>query len=166
MKAVGNEDEIKKSVDYKFIDMYPIFPTVDLKTESIYEENSCIGWYSNIEEELKRKLNNPFKFIHTIFDINDNKFNVDEDESTLIMFAFGYAHAQVTIVSLISTNRFFTSMLLIKVTKKPYISLTTLPNGDLASGSWDNTIKIWNLNNACLTYYQCLFPYIIEYDGQ
>jgi len=107
LKAIGNEDDVKKSVDYKFIDMYPIFPTVDLKTESIYEDNSCIGWYSNIEEELKRKLNNPFKFIHTIFHINDNKFNIEEDVSRLIMFAFGYAHAQVKINKEVSFLSFF-----------------------------------------------------------
>ena len=95
LKAIGDENEIKKSVDYKFIDMYPIFPTVDLLTEAIYEDRNCIGWYSNIEEDLKRKLNNPFKFIHTIFHINDDKHSLDQDVSRLIMYAFGYAHAQV-----------------------------------------------------------------------
>ena len=94
LKQVGNEEEIKKTIDYKFIDMYPIFPTVDLSTASIYEDKSCTGWYSNADEELKKKFNNPFKFIHTIFNINDNKFSVDNDVSRLIMFAFGYAHAQ------------------------------------------------------------------------
>jgi len=30
------------------------------------------------------------------------------------------------------------------------VALITLPNGDLVSGSWDNTIKIWNPNDGTL----------------
>jgi WD40 repeat protein len=31
-------------------------------------------------------------------------------------------------------------------------TLAALPNGNLASGSWDNTVKIWNTNTGSLVY--------------
>jgi WD40 repeat protein len=31
-------------------------------------------------------------------------------------------------------------------------TLATLPNGNLASGSWDSTIKIWNPSTGSLVY--------------
>jgi len=32
------------------------------------------------------------------------------------------------------------------------LSIATLPNGNLASGSWDKTVKIWNPNTGSLVY--------------
>ena len=86
INPIGSKDDIKKTVDYKFIEMYPIFPTVDLLTENIFYDNNCIGW--------SEKIHNPFKYVHTIFHINDDSFDTNTDLARLIMFAFGYAHAQ------------------------------------------------------------------------
>jgi hypothetical protein len=68
--------------------MYPIFPTVDLKEENIY----------NLEEPhilcLKNQSLSHNERIHTLIHLNDDNFDTERDISRLIMFAFGSAHAQ------------------------------------------------------------------------
>lgn len=86
LNQVANNELIEKTRDYKLINMFPIFPTIDLKTEHVYQDENSIGWSTNIA--------NPYKNLHTIFHINDDQFNLNADVARLIMFAFGYAYAQ------------------------------------------------------------------------
>ena len=40
LSTLADQNEISKSVDHTFLDMYPIFPTIDLKDEHIYNLDS------------------------------------------------------------------------------------------------------------------------------
>ena len=66
--------------------MYPIFPTVDLIDEHVYDLNeNSIGW----KETAMAKFSN----IHTFFHANDDQLGDEANVARLVMFAFGYAHA-------------------------------------------------------------------------
>jgi hypothetical protein len=84
---VADSAAIDKTKEYNFVDMYPIFPTIDLKEEQIYY---------NEDDLLKSNSPNIFNknLINTIFHINDDEFSNEADISRLVMFAFGSAHAQ------------------------------------------------------------------------
>ena len=73
-----------------FIDMYPIFPTIDLKEEHIYKPDlNTIGL----------KLNNcPIENVHTFFHIYDDQLSDQINTSRLIMFAFGHAYAKTKLL--------------------------------------------------------------------
>lgn len=88
---ISEQNEIAETENFKFIDMYPIFPTVDLKDENVYDLNKPhqIGLNNNLDLE---------NHIHTIFHINNDNFSTSKDISRLIMFAFGSAHAQSQIL--------------------------------------------------------------------
>ena len=72
--------------------MYPIFPTIDLKDEHVYDAQNpyLIGF------NTPRILAN--SSIQTIFNINDDELSRDLEVSRLIMFAFGTAFAQAQIL--------------------------------------------------------------------
>ena len=77
---------MSSSRQHKFIDMYPIFPTVDLIDEHVYDLNeNSIGW----KETAMAKFSN----IHTFFHANDDQLGDEANVARLVMFAFGYAHA-------------------------------------------------------------------------
>ena len=66
--------------------MYPIFPTVDLTDEHVYDlDQNSIGW----KETTMAKFSN----IHTFFHANDDQLSDEANVARLVMFAFGYAHA-------------------------------------------------------------------------
>ena len=93
LDPVGEKKTIDETRDYKFVDMYPIFPTIDLKEEHIYDKDTLhsIGFRST--DVFKEALYYP----NTIFHINDDEMPNETDVSRLIMFAFGtaYAHSQI-----------------------------------------------------------------------
>ena len=84
---VADQEEIKQTVDYEFIDMYPIFPTIDLKDERVYnlDESSTVGWR---DERFQ------FSNVHTFFHANEDNISNEAEISRLIMYAFGYCYAQ------------------------------------------------------------------------
>lgn len=85
LPAIASEEEINQTEEHKFLDMYPLFPTIDLKEENIYDLNKpfILGHDG--------QLNN---HVQTIFHINEDNFSNESDLSRLIMFAFGTAYAQ------------------------------------------------------------------------
>ena len=72
--------------------MYPIFPTIDLKEENVYDlkEPTQIGLKSD-------HINH--KHIQTFFHINDDELKEEQEVTRLIMFAFGNAYAQAQILN-------------------------------------------------------------------
>jgi hypothetical protein len=77
---------VMQSVDHQFVDMFPIFPTIDLKNEKIYRsyEKTTIG--------LKLKVDS--YNLHTFFHINDNTLDPEVNGSRLIAFTFASAYAK------------------------------------------------------------------------
>lgn len=95
---VADENEINRSVDHPFIDMYPIFPTIDLKDEHVYKHDfHTIG--------LQVNNNSLIDNVHTFFHIYDDKLSDEINTCRLIMFAFGHAHAKS---KLLQQNKVFT----------------------------------------------------------
>ena len=72
--------------------MYPIFPTIDLKEENVYDlkEPTQIGLKS---DHIKHNL------IQTFFHINDDELKDEQEVTRLIMFAFGNAYAQAQLLN-------------------------------------------------------------------
>jgi hypothetical protein len=64
--------------------MYPIFPTVDLKEENIYD----------LAKPHVSGLSATSRNVHTFVHLNDDDFTIEEDLSRLMMFAFGCAYGQ------------------------------------------------------------------------
>lgn len=72
--------------------MYPIFPTIDLKEENVYDlkESTQIGLKT---DHIKHN------HIQTFFHINDDELKDEQEVTRLIMFAFGNAYAQAQILN-------------------------------------------------------------------
>jgi hypothetical protein len=81
---VANESRVSDTQTHTFIDMYPIFPTVDLKDENVYD----------LERPHVTGMQPGQSHIHTFIHLNDDEFNNEHDLSRLLMFAFGTAYAQ------------------------------------------------------------------------
>lgn len=84
LAPVASSDEVEKTREHTFIDMYPVFPTVDLKDENVYDTS-------------KPYVNGlPYKsdHVHTFVHLNEDEFTVEEDLARLVMFAFGCAYGQ------------------------------------------------------------------------
>lgn len=64
--------------------MYPIFPTVDLREENIYD----------LAKPYVSGLSATSGNVHTFVHLNDDDFTIEEDLSRLMMFAFGCAYGQ------------------------------------------------------------------------
>ncbi len=84
LKPVVDQAGIKESGDYSFVNMYPVFPTIDLVDEHVYVrgENTfgvARGGHSNL---------------HTIFHVNEDNLNDEANISRMLMFTFGAAIAQ------------------------------------------------------------------------
>ena len=105
-QAIATKSEIDETSDYQFIDMYPIFPTVDLKDENIYkrDEPNLVGWKLPI---YKTPTN-----LHTFFHINDDNLTAEQEISRLIMFTFANAYLQS--VYLRETQVFFALIIMKK----------------------------------------------------
>ncbi len=72
--------------------MYPIYPTVDLNDQHIYDLNeNTIGWK---EDSKITKFSN----VHTFFHANNDQISDEANVARLIMFAFGYACAKSKIL--------------------------------------------------------------------
>ena len=66
--------------------MYPVFPTIDLRDEHVYQpDENTFGM---------NKFDSGFKNLHTIFHVNEDQLSDEENTSRLLMFAFGAAIAQ------------------------------------------------------------------------
>ena len=93
LKAIADAKAVQETLAYKFIDMYPIFPTVDLKEENVYnlDEMPTVGWRSDLPSPA-------FPNLHTLFHINDDEMSTEADTARLITFAFGSAYAQSRIL--------------------------------------------------------------------
>ncbi|RNA29386.1 39S ribosomal mitochondrial [Brachionus plicatilis] len=84
--------DLEKTSAYEFINMYPIFPTIDLKDQHIYNlEKNCLI-------DNRSDLNG--KIVQTIININDDDFTNEQDVSRLIMLLFGTAYAQANMMKL------------------------------------------------------------------
>ncbi|CAF0708667.1 unnamed protein product [Brachionus calyciflorus] len=96
LPQIASNDDIEKTRDYKFINMYPIFPTIDLKEQFVYDLNkpNLIDNRSNINNKL----------IHTVINLNDDSFTNEQDISRLVMMTFGTAYAQANLLKL-KTNQ-------------------------------------------------------------
>ena len=81
LTSIADANEIINSSEYQFVDMYPIFPTIDLKDEHVYKTNANV---IGIDE-----MN-----LHTFFHIDDDKLTDEINTSRLIMFSFGQAFAK------------------------------------------------------------------------
>lgn len=92
LSQVSSNEEIEKTNEYEFIDMFPIFPTIDLKDQHIYNlDKRCL---------IDNRSNLNGKVIQTIININDDDFTTEQDISRLIMTLFGTAYAQVDMLKL------------------------------------------------------------------
>ncbi len=100
LSPIADQKEINNSIDHMFIDMYPIFPTIDLKDEHIYKLDSQL---------IGLKNDSSLSNIHTFFHIDDDKQSDEVITSRLIMFAFGYAHARCKIFQKVIFLAFFFS---------------------------------------------------------
>lgn len=78
------QSQVDSTENHKFVDMFPIFPTIDLLQENIYDSN---------ENTVGLKGLNKFNNLHTFFHVNEDQ-NDEVNVSRLIMFAFGAAVAQ------------------------------------------------------------------------
>lgn len=88
LKPLADSTEIQQTLDHKFVDMYPVFPTIDLLDEHVYDLNtSTFGWRHD-------QPVNKFSNLHTFFHVNDDQLNDKDNVSRLMAFAFGAAIAQ------------------------------------------------------------------------
>jgi hypothetical protein len=99
LPAIANEAEVSATVDHKFIDMYPIFPTIDLKDEHVYnlQEPHLVGFRQKTAGGVQEN-------VHTVYHINNDNLPNETDISRLIMFAFGTAYAQAQLLKQNNVN--------------------------------------------------------------
>jgi hypothetical protein len=92
LAPVASASIIEETKNFNFVDMYPIFPTIDLKDEHIYDTTKphLLGFESS--QILKTN------FVNTIFHVNNEELTSEMDAAKLIMFAFGTAYAQSQIL--------------------------------------------------------------------
>ena len=86
LSPLANIEQITNTVNYQFIDMFPIFPTIDLRDEHVYDATeNTVGWRHGV-------ANAPA--LHTFFHVNDDQLSDEDNVSKLMVFAFGAAVAQ------------------------------------------------------------------------
>lgn len=86
LKPIADEKTVQDTAQYNLKEMYPIFPTIDLKEEHIYDLNKPLVF--GVNRNMSQNLT------HTFVHLNNDNFQVEQDVSRLIMFAFGIAYAQ------------------------------------------------------------------------
>lgn len=93
--AVADAAQIDETVQHQFVDMYPIFPTVDLKEENVYDLSSphIVG----MKKEQAGRVE-ATRHLHTLVHLNADELPTETDMSRLIMFAFGGAYAQAKLL--------------------------------------------------------------------
>ncbi|CAF3734460.1 unnamed protein product [Rotaria socialis] len=83
-----NGHYVMQANDYQFLDMYPIYPTIDLPSEQLYQNGDEQGWH-------QRKSN---EYVHTTLHVSNDELiheaTTDERLARMIMFAFGSALVQ------------------------------------------------------------------------
>lgn len=90
LPAVASSAQIEQTRDHTFVDMYPIFPTIDLKEEHVYDvtRSHVTGVYGDA------RSNHVHTFVHLNDDQDAAEFTSEQDLTRLIMFAFGTAYGQ------------------------------------------------------------------------
>lgn len=92
LPQIAFDQVLEKTKDYQFIDMFPIFPTIDLKDQHVY--NLKKNYLIDNRSDLNGKM------VQTVININDDDFTNDQDISRLIMVLFGTAYAQANMLKL------------------------------------------------------------------
>lgn len=82
---VASHADIEQTRSHSFVDMYPIFPTVDLREENVYDETR--PYVSGVVSPASNH-------IHTFVNLNDDEFTPLQDLTRLMMFAFSTAYGQ------------------------------------------------------------------------
>ncbi|CAF0853473.1 unnamed protein product [Didymodactylos carnosus] len=79
-----------KANDYQFLNMYPIYPTIDLEQEHLYQEGYELGW--------NQRVDNKQEYLHTFYYVSFDELihesSIDERLAQMVMFSFGNALAQ------------------------------------------------------------------------
>jgi len=77
-----------KANDYQFLNMYPVYPTIDLQSEELYQDGDEQGWLPRQSTE----------YVHTVFYVSNDELihesTTDERLARMVMFAFGNALVQ------------------------------------------------------------------------
>lgn len=88
LSPVAPQAQIDETVSHQLIDMYPIFPTIDLVDNHVYDlTENTYGW-DQTQTSLK------FANTHTFFHVDAEQLNDEANAAKLMMFAFGSAIAQ------------------------------------------------------------------------
>ena len=69
--------------------MYPIFPTVDLKKQHVYDLTQAAT--NGLQSDH-------YQHVHTIVHLNDDGWPIDTDLARLVMFSFGQALVQAKLL--------------------------------------------------------------------
>lgn len=81
---LASDSQVFSTKEHQLVDMFPIFPTIDLLEENVYDSNE-----NTVGLESLNKFNN----LHTFFHVNEGETD-EANAARLIMFAFGSAIAQ------------------------------------------------------------------------
>lgn len=88
LSPLASSTEIAATSAHQLINMYPIFPTIDLVDNHVYDLNeTTFGWRSS-QNNIK------FANTHTFFHIDSEQLSDQANTANLMMFAFGSAIAQ------------------------------------------------------------------------
>jgi hypothetical protein len=90
LPQIGTKDQTEGTRDYKFINMYPIFPTIDLKEQQVYDLKRPFL--------LDHKSDLAGKIVQTVISLNDDNFTSEQDVSRMTMLLFGTAYAQANML--------------------------------------------------------------------
>lgn len=87
LTSLASSSEIAETSSHQLTDMYPIFPTIDLIDNHVYDLNdSTFGFRASTAAK--------FANIHTFFHIDSDQLSDQTNTANLMMFAFGSAIAQ------------------------------------------------------------------------
>ncbi|CAF3723971.1 unnamed protein product [Adineta steineri] len=93
---------LMKGNDYQFLNMYPVYPTIDLQPEELYQDGDELGWRQRKTNEciFDTCVINSVKLlnVHTTFYVSNDELihesTTDERLARMVMFAFGSALVQ------------------------------------------------------------------------
>ncbi len=87
LEPLVDEAGVRESAEHSFVDMYPVFPTIDLVDEHVYVKGeSTFG--------LAKGSGCGYEHVHTICHVNEDELSDEANTARMVMFAFGAAIAQ------------------------------------------------------------------------